>query len=231
MLIRQADPYANAKYRIILAYLRGAKPLRILNAGCGSGELSVLLSEAGHAVLGIDPGAEYIELARKALPEALRSRCSFAVASIEEFDAPAPFDAVVATDVLEHIADDCAAAQKLARLVSRGGVLILTVPALPSLFGFHDENLGHFRRYRAGQLKKVIDGTGLIRIEKMRYFGWTLIPICVLFSKILRRPYPISSVGGSDASLRNLLLNALLHLDTRVPLPLGTSLILFGRKG
>lgn len=230
MTVRQADPYANAKYRIILEYLGGKKPLKILNAGCGSGELSVLLAESGHTVVGIDPAPEYIHLARRFLPRGLASRCSFKVASIEEVKDGERFDAVVATDVLEHIEDDERAANKLARTIAPGGLLILTVPAVQWLFGFHDENLGHFRRYRAGQLKKVIGKTGLIRIEKMRYFGWTLIPICVLFSKILRRPYPISSVGGSRAPLRKLLLNALLYLDTRAPLPLGTSLILFGRR-
>ena len=42
---RENDPYAKAKYQILLDYLekKGYSNLDILNAGCGSGDLSILL--------------------------------------------------------------------------------------------------------------------------------------------------------------------------------------------
>lgn len=229
MIVRPDDPYANAKYRIISDYLKDEKPLNILNAGCGSGELSFLLSRAGHEVLGIDPEPKYIELARRRAG-ASGIPCEFQVSSIEDFSSNGKFGAVIAHDVLEHIKDDQAAADKLASLVRTGGKFILTVPAMQSLFGFHDEKLGHFRRYSRQQLKKLILGTHLIKIERLRYFGWTLIPVCVLFSKILRRAYPLASLGGNKNALRNVIFSVLLAVDKVLPLPFGTSLILFGTK-
>lgn len=229
MLIRQVDPYANAKYNIITSYLASQPPLRILNAGCGSGELSFLLAAAGHTIVGIDPAPHYIALAQKLLPKEFSTRCSFEVGSIEKAKFAEPFDIVVATDVLEHIEDDRRAANKLAQLVAPGGLLVVTVPAMPFLFGFHDEKLGHFRRYSASQLRRLMAGTGSVRLEKLRYFGFSLIPVCLWYSKILRRPYPVAAAGEAG-TLRAVLLKALLALDCTVPLPLGTSLILFARK-
>ena len=134
MAVRPDDPYANAKYGIIADYLKNKKPLDILNAGCGSGELSFLLALAGHKVLGIDVEQKYIDLAAKNTPKELDGLCSFQNSSIENFSRGEKFDAVVAHDVLEHIKDDSAAALKLAGLVRPGGALIFNVPAIHILF-------------------------------------------------------------------------------------------------
>ncbi len=227
LLTRSQDQYANAKYRIIAGYLHGSGPLRILNAGCGSGELSLILSAAGHDVVGIDPAAEYIEVARRNA-EAIGARaCVFDVASIEAFEGDRPFDCAVATDVLEHIADDAAAIGKLAKLVRPGGTVIVTVPAGPWLFGFHDEALGHFRRYSRASLRRL--AARVLDVESVRYFGVTLIPVCLLFSRILRKPYPVAETGDPARSpIASAALRMLLRVDTLLPAPAGTSLILKG---
>ena len=229
LLLRPHDPYAAAKYQILLRHVVGESCLSILNAGCGSGELSLLLAAAGHRVLGVDPAPEYIELARLNADRAGIDRCSFLVASIEEFDSADAFDCVVATDVLEHIADDRAAFAKLARLVKPGGTLLITVPACPWLYGFHDEALGHFRRYSRRQLTRLV--SPFCRIEELRYFGFSLIPVCYLYSRLLRKPYP---VGPSGDAVKNsalaFTLRSLLYVDRQLPLPLGISLILRAKR-
>lgn len=230
LLSRSSDPYANAKYTMIRSYLREQSPSRILNVGCGSGELSFLLAADGHTVVGIDPGEEYIALAKKSLPPTFSSRCSFQVSAIESFESAEQFDAVVATDVLEHIEDDARAAQRLSALVKDGGKLVVTVPALPSLFGFHDEQLGHFRRYRAFSLRALFAKTRSLEVLHLRYFGWTLVPVCLLWSKLLRRPYPSSAFGESRRSPIRIVLRLALSLDKVLPMPFGTSLIFVGRK-
>ncbi|MGH7172855.1 MAG: class I SAM-dependent methyltransferase [Gemmataceae bacterium] len=225
LLVRSNDLYAAAKYQILLRHLEGERELSILNAGCGSGELSFLLAAAGHRVLGVDPAPDYIELARLNSDRAGIDNCSFLVSSIEEFDCDEVFDCVVATDVLEHIEDDRGAFVKLVRLVKPGGILLITVPAGPWLYGFHDESLGHYRRYSRRQLTRLV--SPLCRIEALRYFGFSLIPVCYLYSKLLCKPYP---VGASGDAVNNpalaFTLRSLLRLDRLLPLPLGTSLIL-----
>jgi SAM-dependent methyltransferase len=223
--VRAQDLYANTKYKILLRHLAGERDLSILNAGCGSGELSLQLAAAGHRVLGIDPSLDYIALARRNAAASETWNCSFRVAAIEDFRTEEVFDCVVATDVLEHIADDAAAFAQLVWLVKPGGTLLITVPAGPRLYGFHDESLGHFRRYTRRQLARLVEP--LCRIDALRYFGFCLLPVCYLYSKLLRIPYPVGASGDrARHPLIAFTLRSMLQFDRLLPMPLGTSLIL-----
>jgi SAM-dependent methyltransferase len=225
---RSADQYANTKYDIILDYLKGAGRLEILNAGCGSGELSLRLGAKGHRVVGIDPEAQYIDLAVRNARECNDRNCRFAVSSIEAYDEPVQYDCAIATDVLEHIADDRTALSRLVQLVRPGGLVILTVPAGQWLFGYHDEQLGHFRRYSTASLRRLVNE--FCEVDKIRYFGFSLIPICLLYSKWLRKPYPVAQAGDTEGNpMVARILNRLLKIDRRLPMPLGTSVIFKGR--
>jgi SAM-dependent methyltransferase len=178
-------------------------------------------------VVGIDPGHEYIELARRRGPEG-GGRCTFGVASIEGFESAETFDCVIATDVLEHIADDRAALRKLISLIRPSGLLVITVPAGQWLFGYHDEQLGHYRRYSRPSLRALVETA--CAVEDVRYFGAFLIPVCLWYSRVRRRPYPVAESG--DTSARPLLaplLHAVLAAERYLRPPLGTSLILKGR--
>jgi len=69
----------------------------------------------------------------------------------------APYELVLALDVLEHIDDDRAFVQDvLASLVAPGGILVASVPAQPRLFTRHDVALGHYRRHSAGSLRDLL---------------------------------------------------------------------------
>jgi 2-polyprenyl-3-methyl-5-hydroxy-6-metoxy-1,4-benzoquinol methylase len=224
---RSKDPYAAAKYDIIARHLAGYRNLSILNAGCGSGELSFLLAAAGHRVLGIDPEPAYIDLAAARASTLGLKGCTFRVASIEAFEPPETFDCVVATDVLEHIADDRTAFDRLTNMVSAGSPVIITVPAMQMLFGFHDEALGHFRRYSRKTLRQLVEPR--CAIQQIRYFGFSLIPVCVLYSKLLRRAYPVAEAGDTTKNpVLSAALRFVLSAEGRLPLPVGTSLICAG---
>ncbi len=88
-----------------------AVPARVLEVGCGSGELATQLAEAGYDVLAIDPEA----------PDGP----TFRRTTIEELDDPGPFDAVVAQLSLHHVADLEAALDKMAELLEPEGRLVI----------------------------------------------------------------------------------------------------------
>ncbi len=225
LLVRSNDLYANTKYQILHRHLKGKKGLHILNAGCGSGELSLQLAAAGHRVLGIDPAPDYIDLARRNAERIGVANCSFLVSAIEDFHADEAFDCVVATNVLEHIEDDSTAFEKLVQLVKPDGLILITVPAGQWLFGYHDVELGHYRRYSRSRLRRLV--SGWCRVEALRYFGFSLIPVCYLYSKVLRKPYPVGESGDSKKNpVVALTLKSMLGLDRLLPMPFGTSLIL-----
>ena len=230
LAVKSQDVYANTKYDILEKYLRGQRGLRVLNAGCGSGELSLRLAARGHRVVGIDLEPSYVGLAvANAARGDYGGRVSFEVASIEGYGGPGGFDCVIATDVLEHIEDDRTAFAKMVSLVKPGGLVLVTVPAGQWLFGYHDEQLGHFRRYNKKMLRALV--SPLCHVRRMRYFGFTLVPACYLYSKRLRRPYPVAESADTwQRPFRALVLRGLMRMDRLLPLPFGTSLLMKGVK-
>lgn len=86
-------------------------PARVLEVGCGGGELTRAMAGHGYDVLGIDPEAPAGEL--------------FEPVSLEEFGDPAGFDAVVACRSLHHIDDLGAALDKASSLLRPGGRLLV----------------------------------------------------------------------------------------------------------
>lgn len=225
-LAKSGDVYAQSKFRVLLRWMGGRGRMRVLNAGCGSGELSCLLAAAGHQVVGIDPDPTYIQLARERAGDRFPDS-EYVVSTIESYGGPGGFDAVVSTDVLEHIEDDRTAFTRMVEQVKPGGVVLIAVPAGQWLFGYHDEQLGHFRRYSKKTLRKLVSDT--CTVKKLRYFGGTLIPVCLAYSKWMRKPYPIAKVGGK-ASLVSRVLNGMLATERVLPLPLGTSVLLCAER-
>jgi 2-polyprenyl-3-methyl-5-hydroxy-6-metoxy-1,4-benzoquinol methylase len=68
----------------------------VLDVGCGEGRMTWRLAEPAKSVLGLDPVAESIEMARASVPAGLRSKVSFQVDDITIADlAQAAFDVVV----------------------------------------------------------------------------------------------------------------------------------------
>jgi SAM-dependent methyltransferase len=86
-------------------------PARVLDVGCGDGDLARALASAGFDVLGIDPQAPEGEIFRR-IP-------------IEELGDVGLFDAVVATYSLHHIDELETAVGRIARLLGPGGSLIV----------------------------------------------------------------------------------------------------------
>lgn len=101
------------------------RPLRILDAGCGPGFFSVLLSKAGHQVTGIDGSEGMLEHARKnaahygASPELLKG----------DFGAlPFPdgtFDLLVSRNVTHIIREHLKVYGEWLRVLKPGGVLLI----------------------------------------------------------------------------------------------------------
>jgi len=221
-LARSSDRYALAKYKIMMNWIPIKKDLKILNAGCGSGEMNLLLAKnKSWEIDAIDVNEDSLSLAQKLKEDNQLSNLCIFCTSIEEMVPKNKYDIIVSTDVLEHIQDDVAALKKLSGMLQPDGILCLSVPALQWLFGYHDEMLGHYRRYDKATLTERL--SLFFEVKRCRYFGGNLIPIALLYGRFLRRPYPIGK--QDEKSLITLILNALLKLETDIPLPFGTSLL------
>jgi len=99
---------------------------KILDVGCGNGVISRHLGKLGYNVLGIDVSEKTIETARSltTLPNV-----SFQTKSAEELVASGErYDAVICSEVLEHLNDPGALLDVLYQTLAENGKLIVTVP-------------------------------------------------------------------------------------------------------
>lgn len=119
------DPEVRAAWRELLVPLVGPEPQRIADLGCGTGSLSILLSEAGHRVTGIDFAPEMIKRARaKAGPVVPAPEFLIGDASAPPLSAGA-FDIVLARHVLWAMPNPPTALANWIRLLTPAGRLIL----------------------------------------------------------------------------------------------------------
>jgi len=88
-----------------------APPARLLEVGCGQGELTTTLAVAGYDVLGIDPAAPLGDFFRRL--------------TLEELDEPGPYDGVIAARSLHHIRDLDAALDRIVELLRPDGILVV----------------------------------------------------------------------------------------------------------
>jgi SAM-dependent methyltransferase len=105
---------------------------RVLDLGCGTGDLARVLAAAGLQVAGCDISGEM--LVRAAREPRGRGGCAGWVRLSPGWRrlpfASAAFDVVVAASVLEYVAEPDAVLRECARVLRPGGVLLYTVPDL-----------------------------------------------------------------------------------------------------
>lgn len=223
--------------RIVRSIIEGIRPgqnLEILDVGCGTGGNLPMLAE-----FGVVTGSEFD-------PEAAAIAAERGVAEIVRSGLPAQmpfadgqFQLVTLLDVLEHIEEDQASLETLVKLLQPGGHLVVTVPAFEFLWGQHDIEHHHRRRYRAAQLRLGLEASGL-QVQWLSYYNSLLFPLVALV-RLLRRVMPAhgeDSGAGRELALPPAAINRLLerlfaserHWLGRRYVPFGVSLIAVAQK-
>ena len=106
---------------------------RVLDGGCAFGYGTAPLVAKAVQVCGCDPNPELIARAKASYPAIAFETCPLEKTPY----AAESFDAVILTDVLEHVADERATLNELFRVLKPGGCLIITTPH-KGLFAFLD---------------------------------------------------------------------------------------------
>jgi SAM-dependent methyltransferase len=221
--------YFRGRLAVLLAVLERvlpAPPCRILEIGCGTGNVLHALARFGQAI-GVerDPAlravghAEGLDIRAGSVPDDLPVPAAWA-------------DAVLLLDVIEHVDDDLRSVRAARRALRAGGVMVLTVPAYGWLWSGHDVALGHRRRYTARALRTLVAEAGL-RVEHAGYFNTVLFPAIagVRLAKRLVRGRGHDLHRPADGVNRALerLFSLERHVVLRPGLPFGSSVLVVAR--
>jgi SAM-dependent methyltransferase len=121
-----------------------APGMRVLDIGCGGGDVSLLAAEMvgpSGAVVGIDGTAAAVSAARRRVEALGISHVTFAVAELESFAAEVPFDALIGRFLLMYLPDPAATLRLLFRNLRAGAVVAFLEMEMRSARGYPDAPL------------------------------------------------------------------------------------------
>jgi SAM-dependent methyltransferase len=164
-----------------------------LDAGCGSGDVSLHLARKNWTGRAIDMSEDAVENALSLMA----AHPSVRVENESLFEQTGKFNAVFAMDVIEHLDNDVAALEKIASLLPPGGHLILSVPSNPREWRWDDDVFGHVRRYTAGELSEKLNNAGFSPVEMWDF----TFPVFWLMRRAYTRLKPKPTDGIEKSSM------------------------------
>jgi SAM-dependent methyltransferase len=205
--------------------------LRMIDCGCGTGYNLSMLSPFGK-VCAFDLTADGARRARA-------RGCPVARGDIQRIPfASESFDLATSFDVLQSVPEDGTAMREIARILRPGGHAVLNVTAMEWLRGDHSLVWNEHHRYTRDTAARLLADAGLQKIRLTYLFG-SLVPLmlAVRTAQKVMRPFRAPR-GDADLTVPMAPINAALTwivereaaLSRRLPLPVGSSLLIVARK-
>lgn len=166
MILEQIDPYADknvthlCRLAHIKRYEKATKFLtdgdRVLDAGCGYGYGSRLLSKHASRVISIDSSPNAIEYARKNYSE---ENIEYFVGDLEDFDLSplGSFDLIVFFEVIEHLHEPGIVLQKFRNQINPRGDLLVSTPNGRNPY---IKNPHHIKEYTEREMREILYENG-----------------------------------------------------------------------
>jgi 2-polyprenyl-3-methyl-5-hydroxy-6-metoxy-1,4-benzoquinol methylase len=155
-------------------------PLKVLDVGCGTGITCRQL--ARHTQWTFD-GAD-LNLNALTHCDVGRGRIFYYDLLEKRRAFKDGYDVAILFDVLEHIEETQAFLEALLYHLKPGGVLLVNVPALMTLYGVYDEVAGHYRRYTKATLAQEFVHLDVTMVRQL-YWGFSMLPLLWLRQRLL----------------------------------------------
>ncbi len=150
--------------RNILCSNKGDYGKRVMDLGCGHGELLLELKKEGFMTCGVDQSINRIQYLQRLGIDCIH-------ANVEaDFTCDNQFDVVVCQECLEHVADPLKVLEKVKTLLRYGGSIFITVP-----YGKSCESVTHVRQFDENRLYSLLIEIGfeVINIIKLPYLNYS----------------------------------------------------------
>jgi SAM-dependent methyltransferase len=175
--------FYRTKRQIARYWLLKSYPVRrdsiLADCGAGTGLFALEMSSICN-VIAIDSQEDALRLAEQNLGKDNVRQGSCVALPLDD----SSIDCITALDVLEHVEEDRLAVREFARVLKPGGVAVVTVPALQSLWSDWDVALHHHRRYCHATLLNLFDLTSF-RVTHWNYINVLALP-AVFATRTLR---------------------------------------------
>ncbi|HEX2693279.1 MAG TPA: methyltransferase domain-containing protein [Gemmatimonadaceae bacterium] len=199
---------------------------RSIEAGAGTGTVSdLILSRAHPKQLDlVEPATNNVPILRKRF--AGDSRVTVHHGYLEDLVGSLKVDSVIAVNVLEHVEHDDKFLQAAYDLLNPGGSLLLLVPATPAIFGSLDRAFEHYRRYTRSGIERSLVHNGF-EIEKLDYLNLLGVAAWFVSGRVLHR----TTLGRKQVRFYDRwVIPVLRRIESVIPIPIGQSLLVIGRK-
>ncbi len=154
---------------------RAAEILRRVEGGhsfceVGAGDLTLSSDLLDHFAGGvaIDLVDDLVGFHQRLRPSK-RDALEVCVGDLDQLSLNRHFSAIVTCEVMEHVPDDAAFLASIFRHLEPGGQLLLSVPARMKHWTFHDDLVGHVRRYERTDLINLLRSAGFVGIDVAAY--------------------------------------------------------------
>jgi SAM-dependent methyltransferase len=214
-LANELSPAQRHRWRLVVHELRDLpRNGVVVDLGCGSGALlsRIGLAFPGARLVGIDMEPRALALARRRLPSAELVQGDLDADSGAVLVRGA--DAVVCSEVLEHLATPERALCLAREILRPGGRVVVTVPA--GAMNDFDRAIGHRKHYRPDELTALMTGAGFgdIRASAWGFPFHTLFRIALAVAPGTTERFSDEKIGVFHLALFHLL-NALFYLNMR----------------
>lgn len=208
---------------IIINKIANYSNKRLLDIGCGSGELLLYISKYVPNSIGLEPYKYYNQKYDNIIHNPIFNN------NLKDDS----FDIITFFDVMEHIDNENQFLNEVKRLINKktsndfGNYILITVPAHQWLWSNFDVICKHFRRYNIKRLKKLLLDNGF-SIKKISYFNCFLfVPFALvrIIDKILNKT---RTEYGKPGIINTILYKIFIiekYLLRKINLPFGSSIL------
>ena len=200
-----------------------------IDIGCGAGSNLRTLVSSGLYAIGLDQSLYALSLVRA------KEACPLLAGDLNKLPIKTKsVGLIIAADILEHLEEDENGIREFYRALSKGGILILTVPAFEFLSGIQDVVTGHKRRYSKREIMNKLKNGGF-EILRSSYFNFFLF-FPIFFGRRLIRLFglKIESENKINSPLVNFFLKTIFSIEPYIlkyfSFPFGVSVFCVARK-